>query len=452
MAISHIIKQKSLSRLFPIVLLIIGLFVHFTLIWHPNQIVFDEVHYGKAVNGYLTGKYFFTGHPPLGPQLITLGAWLNGYKGTGFTFDHIGQPFPDLSFISLRIMPALAGTLLPLVIYFFLLTLGFPITSAFAGGLLLNLDNALIVESHNAFIAPFVIFFGFLGLTFFIKTRQKNYSWFFLLLTGISLGLSLAAEWTAAGFFIFVGLLLLKDFISISFPYHPKEFFKKFIGLSAIVLVLISTVFFTYFIIFQIHFALLPKQGTGDAFMSQDFRQGNLNPFEKFIELNLTSYQTNLIGIKSAHPYSSKWYTWPIMQRPIFYWSGENEKIYLLGNLVLWWGSSLAVAIFICLFFIKKMWTNSTASLLLLGYVSTYIPFVPVPRVLFLYHYFAPLIFGVMILVFLINKLPRQHRTVVLLLYIIAVFISFLYFSPLTYGTKLSEGEYQKRVWLQTWR
>ncbi len=449
---SNILKQKSLLYLFPLILLIVGLITHFIFIWHPNQIVFDEVHYGKAVNGYLSGKYFFTGHPPLGPQLIALGAWIGGYRNIGFSFDHIGQPFPNPSFISLRIMPALSGALLPLVIYFFLLTLGLPTISAFAGGLLLTLDNALIVESHNAFISPFVIFFGFLGLTFFIKARQRNYSWPFLFLTGISLGLSLAAEWTAAGFFLFVGLLLLKDFILICFPYHSEGLFKKLIRLSTIVLVFISTTFLVYFTVFQIHFALLPKPGTGDAFMSQEFRQGKLNSFEKFAELNITSYQTNLVGIKSAHPYSSKWYTWPIMKRPIFYWSWMDEKIYLLGNPILWWGSSLATAIFICLFIIKGWWKNPTSSLLLLGYASAYIPFVPVPRVLFLYHYFAPLIFSVMILVFLINKLPRRYRIVIIFLYIIIVFISFLYFSPLTYGTKISEREYQQRVWLKTWR
>src|SRR3989338_1146642 len=435
-------KQRSLACLLPLILLIVGFTTHFIFIWHPNQVVFDEAHYGKAVNGYLTGKYFFTGHPPLGPQLITLGAWLDGYRDLGFSFDHIGQIFPNSTFIALRIMPALAGALLPLVIYFFLLNLGLPRILAFTGGLLLSFDNALIVESHNAFITSFVIFFGFLGLTFFVKARQHNYSWFFLLLSGVSLGLSLAAEWTAAGFFIFVGLLFLKDSLLL----------KKLFRLSSIALIFIATVFLTYFTVFQIHFALLPKSGTGDAFMTPAFRQGKLNPFEKFMELNMTIYQTNLIGIKSTHPYSSKWYTWPLMTRPIFYWSGMDEKIYLMGNPALWWGSSLAAVIFICLFFIKGWRKNSTASLLLLGYVSAYAPFIPVPRILFLYHYFAPLIFAVMMLIFLINKIPRPYKTYVLVFYTIAVILSFLYFSPLTYGLKLNDREYQQRVWFETWR
>lgn len=449
---SNIIKQKSLTHLLPLILLIVGLVTHFIFIWHPNQVVFDEVHYGKAVNGYFSGKYFFTGHPPLGPELIALGARLGGYKDIGFSFDHIGQPFPNSSFISLRIMPALSGALLPLVIYFFLLTLGLPAISAFAGGLLLTFDNALIVESHYAFITSFVIFFGFLGLTFFIKARQKNYSWLLVLLTGIFLGLSLGAEWTAAGFFLFVGLLFLKDFFIIFFSWCPKISPEKFKKQLVALAIIASAVFLTYFTVFQIHFSLLPKSGTGDAFMSQRFLQGKLNPFEKFIELNLTSYQTNLIGIKSTHPYSSKWYTWPLMNRTIFYWSGNNEKIYLLGNPLLWWGSTIAVIIFILLFLKNAWWKDSTAFLLLLGYISTYAPFIPVPRILFLYHYFAPLVFAVMILIFLINKLPYRYKIVLLFLYALIVFVHFLYFSPLTYGLKINDSQYQQRVWLETWR
>jgi len=254
---SNFNKKKYLSFLFPAILLIVGLTVHFIFIWHPAQVVFDEVHYGKAVNGYLTGEYFFTGHPPLGPQLITLGAWLGGYRYTGFSFDHIGQQFPNSSLASLRFMPALAGTLLPLVIYYLLLTLEFPAILAFVGGLLLNLDNALIVESHNAFITIFVIFFGFLGITFFVKARQRNYSWPLLLLAGISLGLSLATEWTAAGFFILVGLLFLKDLMDV-FLHYSKDFYKKIVQLSTI-LILVPSVFLVYFIVFSNSFRSFAK-------------------------------------------------------------------------------------------------------------------------------------------------------------------------------------------------
>ena len=43
------------------------------------QVVFDEYHFGKFVNGYITGEYFFDIHPPLGKLLLCLVAWMGGY-------------------------------------------------------------------------------------------------------------------------------------------------------------------------------------------------------------------------------------------------------------------------------------------------------------------------------------------------------------------------------------
>jgi hypothetical protein len=40
--------------------------------------------------------------------------------------------------------------------------------------------------------------------------------------------------------------------------------------------------------------------------MSQEFLKGQKNLFEKFLELNKVSYETNVKGMKATHPYSSK--------------------------------------------------------------------------------------------------------------------------------------------------
>ena len=71
-------------------LLALGLLTRFSGLNWPRQVVFDEVHFGKFVSGYITGRYFFDIHPPLGKLLIALAAWAGGYDGKQ-PFEHIGE-------------------------------------------------------------------------------------------------------------------------------------------------------------------------------------------------------------------------------------------------------------------------------------------------------------------------------------------------------------------------
>ena len=48
-------------------------------------------------------------------------------------------------------------------------------------------------------------------------------------------------------------------------------------------------------------------------------------------------------GLEATHPYSSSWYQWPTMVRPIWYYSGYvtdavKEGISAFGNPLVWWG------------------------------------------------------------------------------------------------------------------
>lgn len=442
------VKKEDRERkesLFIFIILILSFLTHFLFIWHPKEVVFDEVHYGKAVNGYFKGEYFFTGHPPLGPQLIALGGFLGKYKPV-FPFKDIGEKFANNSYISLRIMPALFGALLPLVIYFFLQTIGFPRKLAFLSSLFLIFENSLLVQSKFILIDSFWLFFGFLGLNFFFKSRQKNYNPIFLTLTGIFLGLALAVKWTSLSFFLFIGLFLAYDLIK-EFLLKPLKSFS--ILLTKIFLGIAMASFLVYLLVFFLHFKLLPKSGPGDVYMSQEFLRGEKNFFEKFIELNKVSYETN-IKAQLEHPYSSKFYTWPFLLRPIYYWNGEKEKIYLLGNPILWWLSTLAIFfLFFLAIFYEEIRKDNRAVLILLGYLISLAPYFQVTRSTFLYHYFPALIFSIFSLSYLLGRIKNGEK--VLFFILILVFLCFLYFAPLSYGFPLEPEQYQMRIWLKSW-
>ncbi len=73
-------------------LTILAFIVRFYRIGHPDQVVFDEVHFGAFAGQYIRREYYFDVHPPLAKMLNALGGWLVGFKGD-FRFEQIGDSY-----------------------------------------------------------------------------------------------------------------------------------------------------------------------------------------------------------------------------------------------------------------------------------------------------------------------------------------------------------------------
>lgn len=453
-----------------IILLSLGLITRFLFFGHPDETVFDEVHFGKFVSGYYTREYFFDIHPPAGKLIIAGFAKLFNFK-PGFGFIDIGKKYPDNQHLTLRFLPSLAGALLPLVIYLLLLELGVSRLAAFSGGLLIVFENALLTQSHYILLDSLLLLFGFLSLLFYLKYKNSNrYELItsrYLLLFGFFSGLALSIKWTGLGF---LALPILIELIKI----FKERSLKKFI---TILLPPLAIALFIYSVFFTTHLIILDKSGPGNAFMSQGFQKtlsGNQytndfnikksNLFQKFIELNAEMYKANQ-RLGAHHSYSSYWYSWPFMARPIYYWVKDNQRIYLIGNPIIWWISTVAV-IFLLLQMIKNKWqrieiftTNNLApSFLLTGYMVNLLPFIGVKRIMFLYHYFVAYIFAIMILVWLVSQRKNSDSSAwlttgkIFRVIVIVSAISFIFFAPLSYGLGLSPESYEYRVWLSSWR
>ncbi|CAH1758221.1 16812_t:CDS:2 [Entrophospora sp. SA101] len=142
---SKIISLTTLS-----ILTILSFITRFYKIYHPNQVVFDEVHFGKFASYYLRRTYYFDVHPPLGKLMIAGMGWLLNYDGH-FLFEHIGDDYlkNDVPYIGLRSLPATLGALYVPLVYLIMMESGYSIFTAILAAILI-----IFGKSCHLYITP----------------------------------------------------------------------------------------------------------------------------------------------------------------------------------------------------------------------------------------------------------------------------------------------------------
>ena len=432
-------------------------------LWAPDQVVFDELHFGNFVSGYFTGEYFFDIHPPLGKMLIAVAGWIGGYQ-PGFGFEVIGRPYGETAYLPMRAVPALFGALLVPLVYVLVRQIGGSRRAAYLASAVALLDAALLVQSRFILVDSILLFFGFLSLSLFLAARRTPISslrWIGLLaLTGVALGLAISVKWTGAGMLGLVGLAALIDLV-FGLPGWRKLLFKA----VAYGLLLALVPAMVYFYLWTLHFELLPKSGPGDAFMSPEFRaslegasntgEDSLNAFEKVWELNRTMYNANA-GIRDDHPWQSRWWSWPFLPRGLSFWQetvdGQTARIYLLGLPYAWWMVMLGVLAFLYMAARRVRSARRLGDddwklligggLLLAGILANWLPFANIERPLFLYHYFFSFVFSAMLASIAFDRLMlcaggSRPARVVSIAGVALLVVGFLLYAPLSYGYTL---------------
>lgn len=445
---------RRFGKFLPWGLLAASLLVHFAFFGRPNATVFDEVHFGKFISAYFTHQYYFDIHPPLGKLILAAWGWLWGFQ-PGFSFANIGDAYPDHLYLALRFLPTLAGALLPLIIYGLARQLRMSRGAALLAGILVALDNALLVQSRFILLDSFLLLFGFTGLYCYFRWRSGGTRWL-LAAAGILGGAAVGIKWTGA---TFLGLMGALEFIRL-WQEHNRVAVRR---LWPLFLALVVAPLIVYIGAFFIHFALLTRSGTGDAFMSARFQHDlagsqfaadttltSLSPLEKTLQLNAEMYRSNQ-RLTASHPYASPWFTWPFMDRSIYYWVSGHARIYLLGNPAVWWLSTVAVLVILSNIVLTRPKNTPREMFILMGaWLVNLLPFIGITRVMFLYHYFPALIWAILMIAYLVDRSP--HRTRITLTLTALALATFVYFAPLSYGLPLSDGAYNARVWFSSWR
>ncbi|KAJ7982867.1 glycosyltransferase family 39 protein [Mycena polygramma] len=189
----------------------------------------------------------------------------------------------------------------------------------------------------------------------------------------------------------------------------------------------------------------------------------------KFLELQQVMWTTNA-GLTDRHTFDSRPDAWPRLRRGINFWVKDHKQIYLVGNPMIWWLSTLAVLSYITVrgFLIlrakrgfrdfdntKVVKYDSVCGFLFLGWFLHYFPFYLMARQLFLHHYLPALYFAILLLASVFDLVtstlrPRVRLQIAGVLVILAVW-NFMYLSPLAYGNQWTKSKCHSAKWLKTW-
>ena len=457
----HLLPEQSIG----LALLFIVVLSFFTYVYNfsnPQALFWDENYHIASAQKYLNGVFFMEPHPPLGKLFIALGEKIldrNELDDQFITTDYAQNPPAGFSFTGYRLFPVLfAWWTAPLIFcIFFLLTRRTLWSLLFS--FLYIFDNALIVHQRSAMLESTLLFFSALLIVAFLllfewKDDRRRFAW-----AAILFGASFACVLTTKAFGLLFILLL---------PLLLLHFWKRRDLILRFLLFAVPAFLLLYAGIWHIHFSLgstiqptLPDGGyyqASPAYKAVLTAHKNRSPlaFPLMLRdsLNFVShYQRGVprLDLCKKDENGSPWFLWPVGSRSISYrWETPDGNayryLYLQSNPVGWFLGLSGVLL-------SLLWT------FVILYVSYMAAVSQITRVMYLYHYFLPLLFSFFLFALAFEEIRRigrwqlteERKTALLLGLSLLVFVSFQVYRPLTYYEPLTEEQFERRNLLHIW-
>ncbi|PWZ03574.1 putative PMT4-dolichyl-phosphate-mannose--protein O-mannosyltransferase [Testicularia cyperi] len=274
------VHSHKADTIIAVALFLLAISLRFYRIGFPDQVVFDEVHFGKFAAYYIRREFHFDVHPPLAKLINAAAGYFAGFDGH-FEFDQIGDKYLEnnVPYMRMRAVPAIIGSLQVPLLYAIMRESGYaPVIGAFSAALLL-FDNAHVAQDRLILLDAPLILFMMLSLYCYIKFYKLRYNefttgwWFWLTATGVNLAMTMSCKMVGLFTFMTIGAAVLFDLwklLDIRRGLEIEHVAKHFIARS---ISLIVIPFCVYLFWFWVHFAILIRSGPGDAFMSSQFQQ-----------------------------------------------------------------------------------------------------------------------------------------------------------------------------------
>ncbi len=452
--------------------LVAGYFTYFRHYEEPPAFFWDENYHVASAQKYLNGVFFMEPHPPLGKLIVAAGEWLvapNDLTTQLLDLDYAAETPDGLSLAGFRFFPALLAWLTAGLLYLlFVEVTGRAWLSTFLTAPYI-FDNAIIVHSRGAMLEGPQLFFLLLGVYAFVRIlRQKGSAALIqFLFLGVAVGLSASVKLNS--------LIIVPTILLAAWRQHELRERATALAVGGIASALV------FCAVWQLHFSLgknvrpvLRNDGFYQA--SAPFREalsrGEAPPFFVAIRdsMRFTADYTAKVprldlckeGENGSHPLM-----WPLGGAAINYrWEKEGGEVryqYLQSNPA-GWLLALGAVLFLTACLIGSIFRISSripfeAEVLVTLYWIYFATVLNAGRVLYLYHYFIPLLFAYLLIPHAVSRLlaepeiqmsPRPLFAVVSAA--AAIFGCYLFFAPFTYALPLTNEEFMRRSWFSIWR
>jgi dolichyl-phosphate-mannose-protein mannosyltransferase len=395
----------------------------------PHDEVFDEVYHARAAQQYLQGvpptEWV---HPPTAKLLIAVGVAWGGYESWAW-----------------RLMPALAGILLAPVFYLLAREVTGRGRAAVLATVLLLCDGVYLVQSRIAMTNIFAVLFQLSSALLVLRAvRRPRLPAGLMMAAGLTLGLALSTRWTSLWAWGFMGVVLLVGRKSRLFT--PRELALSFLTFALLPALVYLLSYYPW--MRQQRFDLASLDGLRTMFV-------------ELVRLQKSMWRYHAT-LNATHPYFSRWYTWPWLYRPTWYYFKSHEGfirgIVAIGNPALWWASVPVTLWALVSGAMARDWRRLYAGA---GFVCLYVPWGISPRTLNYSHYlFEAIPYACLALGLLLDREwdDVQGRWTARG-YVALVLALFLFFYPFLAALPVPESWYNYNLfggvrpwtWFRTW-
>ncbi|WP_151208789.1 glycosyltransferase family 39 protein [Paenibacillus yonginensis] len=431
---------------------------------YMNSTYFDEIYHPRTAYEYLKGMPVYENtHPPLGKILIALGIKIFGLSPFGW-----------------RIVGTVFGIgMLPLM-YRMALTLFGRSRYAITATLLFALDFMHFAQTRMATIDVYAVFF--LMVMYYFMHRYMSHNFYTiplgktlipLGLAGLFFGIGSASKWNVAyggaGLAVMLGMYLYARFREMQAARRwmaqngetSLEETEGSGGASRSNLYRITANRFTRNTVITlascvIFFIVIPAIIYSLSFIPVLNEAAGGYTFKNLINAQIHMYDYHS-QLTATHPYSSQWWQWPFMKRPLWLYNGPDlapgmkATMVTMGNPLIWWTGIFAILLTIWVSIKRR---DRVMYSVWIAYLSVYIPWVLVPRYTFIYHYFTMVPFMILGIVYMM-KLGEERYTwfkKIRISYILLAALLFLLFYPALSGLTVSKAYIDNLLrWFPSW-